>query len=208
MAAWVISRWVDRTLAIGVGMGTAAYCHYDLTGLLQKRGDAGLLLFDPKPKAKAPKVEVRRGSVSRARAHRHVTRCLSRAPPAQPVYGGHEAVQESMLYARVRASRDVSPARGRGGDVLSPDRTIPRSSELCGTGTSTAAWISSAMCFGRSERAGRGRRGKEPRIINSSLGKPRGHESLLAPPCHPPVPRHAVHSSARYHAPSAPVFVR
>ena len=145
---------------------------------------------------------------ARARAHRHVTRCLSRAPPAQPVYGGHEAVQESMLYARVRASRDVSPARGRGGDVLSPDRTIPRSSELCGTGTSTAAWISSAMCFGRSERAGRGRRGKEPRIINSSLGKPRGHESLLAPPCHPPVPRHAAHSSARYHAPSAPVFVR
>ena len=84
MAAWVISRWVDRTLAIGVGMGTAAYCHYDLTGLLQKRGDAGLLLFDPKPKAKAPKVEVRRGSVSRARARALIVTSHAVSPVRRP----------------------------------------------------------------------------------------------------------------------------
>ena len=109
----MISRWVDRTLAIGVGMGTAAYCHYDLTGLLQKRGDAGLLLFDPKPKAKAPKVEVRRGSVSRARALDLLV-TLFRAP-CQPVYGGVASVQESMLYTRVRVL--ASRARQKGARV-------------------------------------------------------------------------------------------
>ena len=211
MAVWVISRWVDRALAIGVGMGTAAYCHYDLTGLLQKRGDAGLLLFDPKPKAKAPKVEVRRGSVSRARARALIVTSHAVSPVRRPRSRCTVGTKQfkSRCCTRGCVPRAMFPLRAAGGgDVLSPDRTIPRSSELCGTGTSTAAWISSAMCFGRSERAGRGRRGKEPRIINSSLGKPRGHESLLAPPCHPPVPRHAAHSSARYHAPSAPVFVR
>ena len=54
MAAWVISRWVDRTLAIGVGMGTAAYCHYDLTGLLQKRGDPKMPWDDLRQKMALP----------------------------------------------------------------------------------------------------------------------------------------------------------
>ena len=123
MAAWVISRWVDRTLAIGVGMGTAAYCHYDLTGLLQKRGDAGLLLFDPKPKAKAPKVEVRRGSVSRARAPlivlshcpvRPVSRCTAESPLSKSRCCTRGCVCQRHAHVRgARVCGDISPARNR-----------------------------------------------------------------------------------------------
>ena len=105
--------WGSFGLTVGVGVGTSVYCYYDLTALLKKRADAGRLLFEPRPKAKAPKVEVRRGSVSRARALDLLV-TLFRAP-CQPVYGGVASVQESMLYTRVRVL--ASRARQKGARV-------------------------------------------------------------------------------------------
>ena len=135
MAAWVISRWVDRTLAIGVGMGTAAYCHYDLTGLLQKRGDAGLLLFDPKPKAKAPKVEVRRGSVSRARARALIVTSHAVSPVRRPRSRCTVGTKQfkSRCCTRGCVPRAMFPLRAAGGVTCSPPtaqyRAVPNSVE-------------------------------------------------------------------------------